>query len=205
LNLENRPKSQVLAIRVPKWRISAVLDYRAGNALDGGNHDFRESLPWISAKPYDIETLRVIARHSEVRVMSQDANTQTMREIFRAIEERDQQKLLELLDPDFEIHWPLSLPYGGSARGLKPEGPTWSQTWEPLQPTEAERRMDARVVASNGDEVIVLWHQRGVNKKGERFDGEVLGLYRLRDGKLARAQMFYFDTAAVRKFLQAGS
>jgi len=29
----------------------------------------------------------------------------------------------------------------------------------------------------------------------------VLGLYHVRGGKLARAQMFYFDTAAVVRFL----
>jgi hypothetical protein len=29
----------------------------------------------------------------------------------------------------------------------------------------------------------------------------VLGLYQIRDGKFARAQMFYFDTAAALRFL----
>ncbi len=61
--------------------------------------------------------------------------------------------------------------------------------------------MDPRVVAAGEDEVVVLWRQRGVGPDGERFDGVVLGLYRFRDGKLARAQMFYFDTAAVAGFL----
>jgi len=49
--------------------------------------------------------------------------------------------------------------------------------------------------------VVILWHQRGVSPTGDRFDGEALGLYQMRDGKLARAQMFYFDTAAVASFL----
>lgn len=133
--------------------------------------------------------------------MNENQNIATMQEIFRAIEQRDQAKLFELFDADFEISWPPSLLYGGTFRGLKPTGPTWSQTWEPLQPTASERSMDARVVAASGDEVVVLWHQRGVNRKGERFDGEVLGLYRLRNGKLVRAQMFYFDTAALLRFL----
>jgi hypothetical protein len=30
----------------------------------------------------------------------------------------------------------------------------------------------------------------------------VLGLYQVRDGKFARVQMFYFDTAAVLEFLR---
>jgi ketosteroid isomerase-like protein len=47
----------------------------------------------------------------------------------------------------------------------------------------------------------VLWRQKGVDRAGERFDGPALGLYRVRDGKFARAQMFYFDTVAVVNFL----
>jgi ketosteroid isomerase-like protein len=128
-------------------------------------------------------------------------NAELMREIFRAVEQRDEQRMRELFDPGLEMHWPPSLPYGGThtASALGPA--TWSQTWMPLQPTDAERRMDPRVVAAAGDEVVVLWQQRGVAPAGERFEGEVLALYKLRDGKLVRAQMFYFDTVAVAKFL----
>jgi ketosteroid isomerase-like protein len=116
-------------------------------------------------------------------------------EIFRALEQRDDEKFRTLLHPEFEIHWPPSLPYGKSG------GPTWSETWAPLQPTDAERRMDPRVVASTENEVIVLYQQRGISPAGERFEGEVLGLYQLCDGKLVRAQMFYFNTHAVASFL----
>ena len=49
--------------------------------------------------------------------------------------------------------------------------------------------------------LVVLWHQRGRSTAGESIDEEVLGLYRFRDGKLARAQMFYFDTVPVANFL----
>jgi len=127
--------------------------------------------------------------------MSSDEKKRLLLDVFRAIEERNDRRFSELLHPDFKIHWPASLPYGeGKAR-------TWSDTWNSLQPTEADRRMDPRVVAANGDEVVVLWRQRGLSPVGERFDGEVLGLYRVREGKLARAQMFYFDTTAVASFL----
>jgi ketosteroid isomerase-like protein len=128
-------------------------------------------------------------------------NIQLLLEVFSAIERRDDRRFRELLDPDFELHWPPSLPYGGTARGPVPSGPTWGATWSPLQPTEAERRMDPRVVAASEDEVVVLWRQRGVTPAGARFDGEVLGLYQVRGGKLARAQMFYFDTAPLVTFL----
>ena len=51
---------------------------------------------------------------------------------------------------------------------------------------------EPRVVAVSEDEGVVLWRQRGVSLSGEQFEGEVLGLYRVREGRLARAQMFYF-------------
>lgn len=43
---------------------------------------------------------------------------------------------------------------------------------------------------------------RGCQPERERFGGEVTGLYELRDFKLARAQMFYFDEAACARFLE---
>jgi ketosteroid isomerase-like protein len=130
-----------------------------------------------------------------------DHNAELMLEIFRAIEQRDEHRLRELFDPGLEMHWPPSLPYGGTHTASTPGPTSWAQTWAPLQPTDAERKMDPRVVAAAGDEVVVLWRQRGVAPAGERYDGEVLALYTLRDGKLIRAQMFYFDTVATARFL----
>jgi ketosteroid isomerase-like protein len=129
-------------------------------------------------------------------------NSKTILAIFRAIEERNDAEFRSLLQPDFEIHWPRSLPYGGTFRGLEPEPHGWGATWAALQPTEAERKMDARVVVAHDDDVVVLWRQRGRSKEGDILDEEVIGLYHFRKGKLARAQMFYFDTAPVAKFLE---
>jgi uncharacterized protein len=137
--------------------------------------------------------------------MSTHENVALMLEIFRAIERRDAGRVVELFDPDIVLDWPASLPYGGTSRGLKPTVPSWADTWNPLQPTEAERRMDPRVVAARDDEVVVLWRQRGVSPAGDRFDGEVLGLYQIRENKLVRAQMFYSDTVAVARFLANAS
>jgi ketosteroid isomerase-like protein len=134
---------------------------------------------------------------------STEHNVKTLLEIFDAIEQRDERRFPELVDPDFESHWPPSLSYGGTFHGPQPTigRVSWGETWAPLQPTMAERRMEPRVVSASGDEAVVLYRQRGVSPSGERFDGEVLGLYRFREGKLARAQMFYFDTVALAEFL----
>jgi ketosteroid isomerase-like protein len=139
----------------------------------------------------------------ETKMTTAEQNVKTLLETFDAIEQRDERRFRELVDPAFESHWPPCLPYGGTARGLEPPlgRVRWSDTWAPLQPTTAERRMEPRVVGASGDEVVALYRQRGVNPSGVRFDGEVLGLYQFREGKLARAQMFYFDTVALADFL----
>jgi ketosteroid isomerase-like protein len=135
------------------------------------------------------------------------ANVDVVLRVFRAVEQRDAEELFSLYHPDVEFHDAPSLPYGGSVRGaehlreLLERGETWLGTWGPLQPTLAERGMGPRAVAANDTEVVVLYRQRAVEPAGERLDTPVLGLYEVREGKFARAQMFHFDTAALVNFL----
>jgi ketosteroid isomerase-like protein len=126
--------------------------------------------------------------------MGASESMEVVLEAFRAVERRDDERLQELYHPEVEFHWPPSFTQAS-------EGSNWSDVWEPFQPTEAERQLDPRVVAASDDEVVVLWRQRAVSPSGEHFDGEALGLYQVRDGKFARAQMFYFDMVAVVDFL----
>jgi uncharacterized protein len=137
------------------------------------------------------------------------SNVEVVLALFRAVEERDREALFGLYHDDVEFHDAASLPYGGSVRGkaairarleAAPET-MWLGTWGPLQPTEAERRMDPRVIADEGDQVVVLYTQRALIAGGERFEAPVVGLYEVRDGKFARAQMFHYGTAALLAFL----
>lgn len=139
-----------------------------------------------------------------------DEKAKVVLDAIAAVEERDAEKLFGLYHEDIEFFDAPSLPYGGAARGKAtlqeqferaPEE-TWLGTWGPLQPTDAERRMDPRVVSVQGDEVVVHYRQRAVSPSGERFDAPVIGLYEVHDGKFARAQMFHYDTAAVVAFLE---
>lgn len=125
--------------------------------------------------------------------------------VFAAVEQRDDQALARACQPDVEFCWPPSLPYGGSARGLARRGEGWAAYWDRLQPTAEHRRLHPRVIAAAGQEVVVLWRQRGLTPAGDSLDSEVLGLYCLSDGKLARGQMFYFDPATVCAFLARAS
>jgi ketosteroid isomerase-like protein len=137
-------------------------------------------------------------------------NAEVALAVIRAVEERNADALFELYHDDVELLDAPSLPYAYTARGKSamryqletaPET-TWVGTWGPLQPTEKERRMDARVVATNGDEVTVLYTTRALAPDGERFESPVLALYEVRDGKLAQARMFHYDTAAILAFLE---
>jgi uncharacterized protein len=138
------------------------------------------------------------------------SNAEVVLAVIRAVEERDAEALFELYHDDVELHDAPSLPYAYTARGkdeLREQFETahemtWLGTWGPLQPTEAERRMDPRVVATDGDEVVVQYTSRALAPSGERFESPVLGLYEVRDGKFARAQMFHYDTAAIVAFLE---
>jgi uncharacterized protein len=138
-----------------------------------------------------------------------DSSAEVVLGVFEAIEDREPEKLFEFFHEDVEFYDAPCLPYGGSMRGKEalreqletaPEQ-TWLGTWGPLQPTEKERRMDPRVVTSDGHEVVVSYRQRALAPDGERFDNPVLGIYEVRDGKFARAQMFHYDTAAILDFL----
>jgi ketosteroid isomerase-like protein len=129
---------------------------------------------------------------------------------IRAVEERDGEQLFELLADDVELHDAPSLPYGGVANGKpsleqqieRPLEETWLGTWDPVQPTESERRMDPRVLAESDGEVVVRYRPRALAANGERFDAPVIGIYEVREGKVSRAQMFHYDTAAINAFLE---
>jgi len=137
---------------------------------------------------------------------TRDRNIQVILEIFRTLEERDPSRSTvdereeALYQPDVEFRWPSALPYGGAFRGK--DAAVWSATWNPLQPTAVERKMDPQVIGADENQVVILYHQRGVSPSGDLFDGEVIGLYDMRDFKLSHAQMFYFDEAALVQFLQ---
>lgn len=134
--------------------------------------------------------------------MQSRTNEDVILDLFAAVEERDVERIRGIYDPEVEFHWPASLPYSGSSKRLaKPGAPTWLDWWPSNQPTPAERSLDARIIASSGDEVVALYHQRGRDRRGNVVDDEVIGLYNVADGRLRRAQMFHFNLDSVLSFL----
>src|SRR5918998_1842880 len=99
-----------------------------------------------------------------------NSNAQVVLDVIQAVQDRDAETLDRLYHDDLEFHEAPSLPYGGVLKGkdvLREQlesdpGKTWLGTWGPLQPTAQERRFDPRVIAVNGDEVVVKYSTRGV-------------------------------------------
>jgi ketosteroid isomerase-like protein len=136
------------------------------------------------------------------------ANEKLVLDMIRAVEERDAERILEIYDPDVEFHWPPSLPgYGGTFRGrdVLEMNTAFTDAWDPLQLSDEARRIHPRVVASNDEEVVVHYHQRGTDRTGRSCDSEVLAIYRVENGKVSRLQMFYFEPEKVADFLRAAS
>lgn len=130
-------------------------------------------------------------------------------DMMRAVEDRDSARILEIYGPDVEFHWPPSLPrYGGVYQGTEAVvamNLAFTEVWDPLQPTDEWRQLNSRIVASNDDEVIVHYHQRGVDALGRTCDAEVLARYRVEGDRVTRLQMFYFDPQGASEFIrQAG-
>jgi ketosteroid isomerase-like protein len=137
--------------------------------------------------------------------MNAETNTRVVLEVFAAIEQRDAARFLAHTHPGVTIWWPPSLPWNDGVPGRPHQAGdharSWLEVWAPLQPTAAERQMHPEVIAAADDRVVVRWHQRGRSPAGQSIDGQVLGLYEVRQERLARAQMFFFDTDAVKRFL----
>lgn len=122
----------------------------------------------------------------------------------KAVEDRDLDTLAQLYHPDVRFEWPPGLPYSGTFQGASVDEMTerFGAVWEPLQPTDDEKRMDATVVVSSGNTVVVEYTWRAVDRHGHRFETSTLARYEVRDGRFAGARMYYSDHAGLLAFLR---
>jgi ketosteroid isomerase-like protein len=136
--------------------------------------------------------------------MTQSENASFIMNLLSLVERRDLEELFASYHPDVEFQWPPGLPYSGVFTGaaVAEISERFAAIWTPLQPDERTRRMDPRVIATgDGGRVVVHYMWRGIDRSGHRFATETLGDYTVRDGKLCRAQMFYYDLVGLISFL----
>ena len=132
-----------------------------------------------------------------------EENIEAVRRLFRALEERDLARVLAAYDENIVIREAESLPYGGEFyghEGGERHALKALEVWGNLQPP-GERTLNARFLDAGEDYVIVLWRQRGVNSRGEKFDTPVVSVYKMRGSKIVESQMFHADTKALVQFL----
>ncbi len=123
---------------------------------------------------------------------------------IRAVEARDASALHALYDPEIEFRWPPGLPFSGAWRGGEIADMTerYRAALDPLQPDEASRRMVPEVIADDGEgRVAARYTLRARAPDGRRFETLTMADYRVRDGRLVQAQMFYFDLPGLTAFL----
>jgi uncharacterized protein len=131
-------------------------------------------------------------------------NVDVVRRIFRAVEERDLQALLDCYDENIEIHEAESLPYGGVHRGHDgaiAHAAGWFDAWGDLQ-TADESRMEPLFLEGEDGTVGVVFRHRATDPRGECLDDLEVSIYSIRAGKVMRSQMFHADSAAVVEFLE---
>jgi ketosteroid isomerase-like protein len=136
--------------------------------------------------------------------MSDDV--EVVRRLFAAVEDRDLDRVLDCYSDDVEITEAEVLPYGGIWRGREgaaahAEG--FMRAWGGLQGPE-ESRLDARLWGDGAGTVCAVFRHRACDQaSGKRFDAPEVGIYRVRDSRVARSQMFHADSAALIDFLGA--
>ena len=132
-----------------------------------------------------------------------EENMEAIRRLITAVEERDLAGVLAAYDENIVIREADSLPYGGEFHGHE-GGERHAlkalEVWGNLQPP-GERTLNARLLDAGDDYVIVLWRQRGVNSRGEKFDAPVVSVYKMSGSKVVESQMFHADTKALAQFL----
>ena len=136
--------------------------------------------------------------------MSEDVDV--VRRLFAAVEDRDLNRVLSCYSADVEIVEADVLPYGGVWRGH--DGATahamgFLRVWGALQGPE-QARLDAQFCGDGAGTVCAVFRHRARDPvSNARFDAPEVGVYRIRDGRVARSQMFHADSAAVVGFLRA--
>jgi uncharacterized protein len=134
--------------------------------------------------------------------MDVEDNVETVKRLFRAVEQRDVEPMYEIYDREVEVNEAPSLPYGGKFRGhegMVEHGLRYVAAWDHLQADE-DRDLEAEFVAA-GDRVLVRWRQKAHASRGCSLNVPVLSEYLLRDGKVIESRMHTFDSAAIADFL----
>jgi ketosteroid isomerase-like protein len=121
-------------------------------------------------------------------------NVDVIEKLWEAFMAGDADRVAARFAPDGEIVFPESVPWGGTHQG--PDGV--SDAMLLLRGSFDEFSARPEMILGSDDDHVTVIVQVSARGKGGRFEGAICWLYKLRDGKVARAQAFP-DTAAIRE------
>jgi uncharacterized protein len=119
------------------------------------------------------------------------ANADVVRSFWEAFGRRDLDDAIARVDDDAEIVIPETVPWGGEYRG---PGGFKEMMGGVLGEFEDFRPSPESFLEAEDDQVAVPVNVQGRAKSGKDLSGRALWLYRVRDGKIVRAEVF-MDTA----------
>jgi uncharacterized protein len=130
--------------------------------------------------------------------MSQE-NVDAVRRAVDAWNRQDLQELLALCDPEHEFVNSPTAVEPGTRRGIDALAAVLREQWEGLR----DGRLEIDQFYDRGEEVIALGHlSRPMPASNVRISDRFAGLWKLRDGKLARMEV-RLGVAEVRAALEA--
>jgi ketosteroid isomerase-like protein len=126
------------------------------------------------------------------------ANADVIKSFWEAFGRRDIDDAIAHADDGAEIVIPETVPWGGTYRS---PGGFQEMIGGVLRQFEDFRPSPEGFLEVEDDQVAVPVNVQGRAKSGNDFSGRALWLYRVRDGKIARAEVF-MDTAAALEALR---
>jgi uncharacterized protein len=116
--------------------------------------------------------------------MAQD-NVELVESAWEAFSRRDMEEATKLAGPDSEITTPETLPWGGTYRG---QDGFMEFTQNLLEHFSEFNAKAEKVLGADDDHVVVVARVNAKTNAGKDFQGRVVWLYRLRDGKIVQAE-----------------
>ena len=127
-----------------------------------------------------------------------DAAIEKLQSLYGALLGGDMPAVAAMLDEDFVVRSPPSLPYGGVGHGVDGLGAmlgAFGRHW-------ADPQFSLRGFTSGGDLVVAHIELKATSRTtGALLETQVVETWRLRDGKFTEMQAFYADPAGAAALL----
>ena len=120
-------------------------------------------------------------------------NHATKKRFVEALFSDGWEALASTTHPDFELHEPDALPYGGIWKGVDGFKACWAKIRQGALDTEHLETVRT-YFADDEDHLVCLLHARGkVRATGEPFDSLVCEQWEFKDGRIHRIRVYWFN------------